>query len=92
MFSYGFCNMFNQYIVLNNQDICVLDYNESNTVELEALWDSWVQHLPHFLHSHVQRLEFLFTALAHPMLAFVSQLVTGALRPVHLFLWNQRTQ
>ena len=39
----GFCNMFNQYIVLNNHDICVLDYNESNTVELKTN-DNYEQH------------------------------------------------
>lgn len=39
----GFCNMFNQYIVLNNHDICVLDYNESNTVELKTN-DNYQQH------------------------------------------------
>ena len=25
----GFCNLFNKYIVLNNQDICILEYNEN---------------------------------------------------------------
>lgn len=39
----GFCNIFNQYIVLNNHDICVLDYNESNTVELKTN-DNYEQH------------------------------------------------
>lgn len=39
----GFCNMFNQYIVLNNHDICVLDYNDSNTVELKTN-DNYEQH------------------------------------------------
>ena len=39
----GFCNMFNQYIVLNNHDICVLNYNASNTVELKTN-DNYEQH------------------------------------------------
>lgn len=39
----GFCNMFNQYIVLNNHDICVLDYSGSNTVELKTN-DNYEQH------------------------------------------------
>ena len=25
----GFCNLFNKYIVLNNQDICILEYNKN---------------------------------------------------------------
>lgn len=26
----GFCNIFNKYIVVNNNDICILEYNEEN--------------------------------------------------------------
>ena len=33
----GFCNLFNKYIVLNNQDICILDYNDNkHAVSIET--------------------------------------------------------